>query len=429
MVMKVVAVDPNSPLYGLIRPGFKLLYLNGETVRDNIDVRFKMAEDAVAFEFEGLKGERYRFKLRFETCSDVGLIFEEDRILSCKNKCLFCFVHQQPKGMRRALYVRDDDYRLSFTHGNFITLSNLSEADMMRIIGQRLSPLYVSVHATDDTLRRCIFKNEKLPAVLPQLKYLIKNGIFIHTQAVICPGINDGHFLERTIDDLAALYPGVSTLGVVPVGLTRYRDRLPRIEPYNKDSAAELLNFIHEKQKKYLKKLGTRFVFAADEFYITAGIDFPKLSEYEEMAQFENGIGMMRSLLVDFNRRKKTLAVPKKSPRMAVLTGVSAHNIIKSHIIDYLKKQWRLKIDIFMVENKFWGKTVTVSGLLTGQDIRAQLKLLKDNYDIYLLPPNCLNADGLFLDDFSLDDLKKSIRGDIFLGKYSMIDTLKEVWS
>ncbi|SYZ73611.1 conserved hypothetical protein [Candidatus Zixiibacteriota bacterium] len=427
--MKVTAIDPQSPLFGLIRPGFKLLSLNGEPIQDNIDIRFKMAEEAVAFEFEGLQGEKIKFTLKFETCSEVGLTFEEDRIITCRNKCLFCFVHQQPKGMRHALYVRDDDYRLSFTHGNFISLANLSATDMKRIVDQRLSPLYVSVHATDETLRRCIFKNEKLPAILPQLKYLTAKGITVHAQVVICPGINDGEHLEKTMDDLARLYPGVKTLGIVPVGLTRYRERLPKLVPYNRETASELLHFLHKKQKKYLTELGSRFVFAADEFYILSDTNIPKISEYEEMSQFENGIGMIRSLLIDFNRRKKSLTPPDKSIRAVILTGTSAHDILKRHIIAYLKKNLYQKIDILPVENRFWGETVTVSGLLTGQDLKAAIKSHRGHYDLFMLPPNCLNGDNLFLDNISFDELRDSTRCHIIKGHYSMIDTLKEAWS
>ncbi len=331
--------------------------------------------------------------------------------------------------MRRALYVRDDDFRLSFTHGNFITLSDLSDEEIERIIEQRLTPLYISVHATDDTLRRCIFRNEKLPAVLPLLGRLIDGSIAVHTQVVVCPGINDGKNLEKTINDLFELYPGVRTLGVVPVGLTRYRNRLPKLVPYDAKGSRELISFLNEKQNEFFKKCGSRFVFAADEFYIMAGMDFPGLKEYEEMAQFENGIGMMRSLLTDFNRRKRALKKPDKSRRLAILTGVSACDALRKEVVERLKKEFHLKIDVYPVENRFWGRTVTVSGLLTGRDILTKIKSLDDRYNAILLPPNCLNSDDLFLDDIPLSNLKGRIGCEVIVGKYSMIDTLKEVLS
>ncbi|UCD95042.1 MAG: hypothetical protein JSU69_03040, partial [Candidatus Zixiibacteriota bacterium] len=202
--MKIVAIDPGSPLFGLIRPGYKLIAINGKGVRDKIDYAFKLADDSLYIEFEDPGGREYAFE--FDYSPELGLTFEPDKICTCKNKCIFCFVHQQPKGMRRSLYVRDDDYRLSFAFGNFISLSNLSARDIKRIAEQRLSPLYVSVHTTDDSLRQAMFKNKKLPAVLPQLKHLIKKGIRFHTQVVVCPGINDGEHLEKTVDDLFRLH-------------------------------------------------------------------------------------------------------------------------------------------------------------------------------------------------------------------------------
>ncbi len=423
--MKIISVDPGSPLYGLIRPGYKLLKINGEKVRDNLDYRYKVAEEAVALEFEDARGERFGFKVRFETTGDLGLVFEEDKILTCRNRCVFCFVHQQPKGMRRPLYVRDDDYRLSFTHGNFISLSNLDDEEISRIIEQKLSPLYVSVHATDDNLRRALFRNEKLPPILPLLQRMIDGGIRFHTQVVVCPGINDGAALEKTIDDLFDLYPGVVTVGVVPVGLTKYRQRLPQLKSFDSE-AATILEYLHQRQKEFKKKSSTRFIYAADEFYILAGIDFPPLAAYEEMAQFENGIGMMRLLLSDFSRRRRFLRVKNNRSRIAMLTGVSAFESLGKYIVRPLRKE-NLRLDLYQVENRFWGESVTVSGLLTGRDIITKIKSLPKEYDIILLPPNCLNNDRLFLDDLSYDELQKKVASEVKVGYYSMIDTLNEV--
>jgi putative radical SAM enzyme (TIGR03279 family) len=425
-VMRIISVDPGSPLYGLIRPGYKLVRINGEKVHDNLDYRYKIAEEAVALEFEDTRGERFGFKVRFETTGDLGLTFEQDKILTCHNRCVFCFIHQQPKGMRRPLYVRDDDYRLSFTHGNFISLSNLDEEDITRIIEQKLSPLYISVHATDDSLRRALFRNDKLPPILPLLQQMIDGGINFHTQVVVCPGINDGDALEKTINDLFDLYPGVATVGVVPVGLTKYRKRLPQLKSFDSEMAAANLEYLHRRQKEFKKKSSTRFVYAADEFYILAGRDFPSLSAYEEMSQFENGIGMMRLLLSDFSRRRRFLKVKSHRSRIAQLTGVSAFGPIRKNIVMPLRKEG-MKLDLYQVENHFWGEKVTVSGLLTGRDILAKIKSLPKEYDFILLPPNCLNDDRLFLDDLGLDDLQKKVASEIKVGYYSMIDTLNEV--
>ncbi|MEW6014990.1 MAG: DUF512 domain-containing protein [Candidatus Zixiibacteriota bacterium] len=423
--MKISAVDPASPLFGKVRPGYSLLNINGLSVRDIIDYHYRIADDHVRLEFENTQGERLQFQFRDYNASDLGLSFEDDPVMICKNKCPFCFVHQQPRGMRRALYIKDDDYRLSFTHGNFITLSNLSDDDIRRIIEQRLSPLYVSVHVTDDTLRRCIFQNEKLPSILPQLKFLIANGIKFHTQVVLSPGFNDGPYLERTIDDLSLLYPGVMTLAVVPVGLTKYREKLPSLRTYRRDEAIEIVNYVHKRQKEFRKKLQTRFVFVADEFYIISETPFPSLGEYEEMAQFENGVGMIRHTLTDFNRRRRRLEKLPRDRKIIMLTGESAFEILDREIVSNLKKIG-FKIDLQPVKNDFWGESVTVSGLLTGGDLYNFLVKTAGNYDIALLPPNCLNKEDLFLDNLSLEEFRSKLEMKVLVGKYSIVDTIGE---
>ena len=423
MAMKIIKVDKSSPLHGKVKPGDRLISINSKPVRDNVDYMFKSAGGRLRLIFEKESGERLSFDIK--ESSDLGLTFESDKILTCKNKCIFCFVHQQPKGMRRSLYIKDEDYRLSFTHGNFISMSNLTGTDTERIIEQRLSPLYVSVHTTDDELRRFMFGNKNLSPVRPALKYLVENGIVFHTQIVVCPGINDCHHLEKTINDLYALYQGVKTVGVVPVGLTKYRNNLPGLKPFAREEAANLLDNIHARQKVFLAQSGSRFVFAADEFYILAGRKLPAMSEYEEMEQFENGIGMMRKFLTDFNRRKKALSSIRRNKKIAMMTGESAYTIIRDNIVSHLKKN-RFEVDIFSVGNRFWGKNVTVSGLLTGRDLLAEVRKINKSYDIALLPPNCLNNDDLFLDDLTLELFQKKAGMDIRVGSYNLVETLKE---
>jgi putative radical SAM enzyme (TIGR03279 family) len=425
--MKIAEVKEYSPLYGKIRKGFELLSINGEQVADNLDCLYKITEESVELEFRSSGGKTLRIQVENDYESDIGLRFEPDKIKVCRNKCIFCFIHQQPKGLRRSLYLRDDDFRLSFTHGNFISLSNLSEDDFQRIIKQRLSPLYVSVHSTDDDLRNRLFGKRHLPTILPALKRLIAGGIKFHTQVVICPDINDGDHLEKTINDLAGLYPTVASLGIVPVGLTRYRKRLPKLRSFRKDESEQIIRYIHGKQTHFRKELGSRFAFAADEFYISAGCDPPRLSEYEDMPQFENGVGMMRALLTDFNRRKRYLDDGRLLTNIALITGDAAFRYLSDHIVSYLKKKYRRKIGLFSVKNRFWGSKVNVSGLLTGRDILAFVNKLPKKYTTILLPPNCLNEDHLFLDDLSLDHLKEKSGRKIIPGKYSMIDTIKEV--
>jgi len=420
--MKIIDVNPESPLFGKVRPGDSLVSVNDQPVTDNIDCMFKLADEVMILDVEDKKGRHQKYRVDYP--DEPGLTFEPDKIKRCRNNCIFCFVHQQPKGMRRSLYVKDDDYRLSFTHGNFISFSNITDDDMNRIIEQRLSPLYVSVHSTDDDLRMKLFANKKLLPIMPRLKKLTENGIRFHTQVVVCPGINDGVHLDKTITELQSLYPGVETLGIVPVGLTRYRDNLPKLKSFTPSGANHILKYIHKIQKKFLKSCGTRFVFAADEFYILAGRSLPALYDYEQMEQFENGIGMMRYFLTDFNRRRRFIRVGAKPLRIAIITGETAYKIFDKDIMPYLKIKSGLKADLFPVKNRFWGEKVAVTGLLTGQDILSEIKKINKQYDIALLPPNCLNNDGLFLDDMSLEDFKLRAGMDIVVGSYSLVDTL-----
>ena len=324
--MKVLEVYPESPLFGQVRPGFSLLSVNNQKVEDALDFCYKVSGEEVKLKFADPRGRKQSFIFTDIQPGELGLRFDEDKIKVCNNNCIFCFVRQQPRGMRRMLYLRDEDFRLSFTHGNFITLSNISRGELQRIARQRLSPLYISVHTTDEELRRYMLNNKKLQPLMPQLRYLVKNRITLHTQVVLCPEINDGKQLEKTIADLAGLYPQVISLAVVPVGLTRYRDRLPKLRSYNKKEAVEILDYIEELQEHFLKKFGSRFVWPADEFYIRAGRPFPKRYIYEDMPQFENGVGMAREFITGFNRRRAHLRGLKSRHRALFLTGESAGN-------------------------------------------------------------------------------------------------------
>ncbi|MBD3258403.1 DUF512 domain-containing protein [candidate division GN15 bacterium] len=425
--MRILDVHPESPLFGYVRPGYSLVSINGEKVLDNIDYTFKLADEHVEVVFADPKGEEILFDFEYATADDLGLTLDDRKVRTCKNKCIFCFVHQQPQGMRRALYVMDEDYRLSFTHGNFITLSNTTEEDMARIIEQRLSPMYVSVHATDDKLRRCMMKNEKLKPIIPQLRYLGDNGITIHTQVVLCPNVNDGDALEQTITELADLYPTVETLAVVPVGLTRYRDNLPNLRTYRPDEAGPIIDSIERHQQRYLKELGTRFVWPADEFYVAAQRPVPKLHVYEDMQQFENGVGMVREFVTLFNRRKQHLRDLKTDKRIRFLTGGSAYPFLKQDILPGLIDDVGLRIQLQRIENKFWGKTVTVSGLLTGRDMLDQTRDNRDQFDIAVIPPNCLNNDDLFLDNLSLEQFRLAMGKEVVVGSYNVAETIREI--
>jgi putative radical SAM enzyme (TIGR03279 family) len=426
--MKVTEIHPDSPLFGYVRPGYTLVSVNGEEALDGIDFRFRTTDDKIELVFADPAGETATFRLETVPGDDLGLTLEEPPVKVCKCNCIFCFVQQQPKGMRRSLYVKDEDYRLSFTHGNFVTMSNMSDADLDRIVEQRLSPLYISVHTTDDKLRRCMLRNEKLAPIVPRIKFLTERGITVHTQVVLCPEINDGAALDQTIDQLSELYPGVSNLAVVPVGLTRYRDHLPNLRTYTNDEAGGIINRVEKRQRRFLKTLGSRFVWAADEFYVQAGRAFPSLASYEEMAQFENGVGMAREFITRFNRRRTRLGKLNTRRRALFLTGHSAFSFWTSELQPYLKKQLRLKLEVAPVVNHFWGEKVTVSGLLTGQDLLRTARSQGDAYDVCVLPPNCLNHDDLFLDNLSLEQFRRTLNKDVIVGGYNLPDTIHEVF-
>lgn len=427
--MKIVDVDPMSPLFGYVRPGYSVKSVNGQRIEDTIDFRFKISEERVEIVFADPSGEEIDFRFHDVAAGDLGLTLDDHKVRTCKNNCIFCFIHQQPQGMRRALYIKDEDYRLSFTHGNFITLSNTTDADIARIIEQRLSPLYVSVHATDDTLRRCMLKNEKLAPIIPRLKLLSDNGISIHTQVVLCPGINDGPQLARTIDDLIGIYPGVETLAVVPVGLTKYREGLEQLRSYQPEEACEVIDYVEARQKTFLKQHGTRFAWVADEFYVQAKRPFPNRAHYEEMNQFENGIGMGREFITNFNRRRSRLKNLKSKRRALFLTGYSACSFFNSDLLPYITNDLKLKLKLQPVANRFWGETVTVSGLLTGQDLLREARSHADECDVVVLPPNCLNQQDLFLDNLSLDQFKSALGIPVVVGQYDLAATVKEVYS
>lgn len=428
-MLNVVDVHPESPLFGHVRPGYALVSVNNQPVEDAIDFRFRTTDERVSIRFTDPAGRELDFDFEDFSATDLGLTLDDHRIKFCKNDCIFCFVAQQPQGMRRMLYFRDEDYRLSFTHGNFITLSNTTQKDLDRIVEQRLSPLYVSVHATDDKLRRCMLRNERLAPILPKLKFLVDNGITIHSQVVLCPTINDGDALLKTIDDLVALHPGVESLAVVPVGLTKYRERLASLRTYTAEEAGEIIDQIESTQAQNLKQFGTRFLWPADEFYVLAGRPFPRRAAYEEMSQFENGIGMAREFITMFNRRRSRLKSLRCDKRIMMLTGKSAFPFLSHEVMPYLQNHLGLNIALQAVENRFWGDTVTVSGLLTGQDLLRYARSHESEFDLLILPPNCLNGDDLFLDNLTLEQFERTLKQTVLIGQYDLAATIKEACS
>lgn len=409
--------------------GDELLEINGHCINDIIDYKFFSTDHLLRLKLKGRSGKIKWIKIEKQPDEDVGLEFYETKYKSCKNNCIFCFVHQLPKGLRKALYFKDEDFRLSFLHGNFITLTNTSNEDINRIIDQRLSPLYISAHTTDEDLRKKILCNPKIPEIIPLIERLANGRIEMHTQIVLCPGINDGAYLEKSVRDLSGFYPYVKSLALVPVGLTKFRNRLTKIAPVNKRYSKKIIKLAEEWQKFFRKRWGCGFVYAADEFFTKAGLDFPNENYYDEFCQIENGVGMARKFLDKFESQQRILPKSlKKNLKITLVTGVSAFRLIKQIIEQQLNLRSGLRIKPVVVKNDFFGHTVTVTGLLTGEDIMNALKKQKTLGEIILLPPNCVNEGGLFLDDLAPQDLERESCRKVIVGSYDLIESLIKIF-
>jgi putative radical SAM enzyme (TIGR03279 family) len=424
LVLKSTA-DDSSLVENGIRPGAKLLTVNDHDICDMLDYRFFSADEQLLLLFETTDRQRVELELGLDDLLDLKLQFEPDKPLQCNNKCVFCFVHQLPKGLRRSLYFKDEDYRLSFQHGNYITLTNLTESDFARIAEQKLSPLYISVHSTDDTLRRKMLGNDKIPPLLPQMNRLIDSGIELHTQIVLCPGWNDGEHLHKTIDDLAAMYPGVQSVAVVPVGLTMHRTKLPILEEITPQLASIAVQELLRIGDNLKSHLGIRFVYPSDEFFILADREMPPELFYDGFPQVENGVGMVRQLLDSDPAHETRLDSPIS---LTIATGSLVAGILRNVLGEKWQCVENLGYTVVPVDNNLLGKTVTVSSLLGGRDIIDALSQSDAVGDIVVVPPDCLNDDGLFLDDLVLSDVSQKLGRPVIQAEYSPVDTLNRIF-
>jgi putative radical SAM enzyme (TIGR03279 family) len=400
-----------------LEPGDLLLAVNGTKLLDYLDFLFLTDAGELTLEIQKKSGEI--LEIEFEKAEDepLGLVFETavfDGIHSCSNHCLFCFVHQFPAGQRPSLYVQDDDYRLSFLDGCYITLTNLTETDWQRIERMRLSPLYISVHATDPLIRQRLLGSQAAGAIMDELRRLKAAGIFVHTQAVICPGINDGPVLERTMADLAGLWPEVASLAIVPVGLTGHRDHLYHLRPFTAAEAGTVLDSVTAFQKKYRAELGTRFVFAADEWYILAGRALPEEDEYEDYPQLDNGVGLIRWFRDEFQQffREHQTELARVKLNAVIITGKSAAGMWRDLLKLVATETPYLQLRALPVENSFLGSNVTVTGLLVGQDLAAAIQADPGKNDpFYLIPEITLKqGEALFLDGLDPAGLAESVK-------------------
>lgn len=410
-MVKISEVENNSLASQKgIKTGDKIITINGRKMSDYIDFQFETAEPYFEMTVKKRSGEiiNYEFERTFN--QRLGIKFRRnifDGLKTCKNDCIFCFVKQQPNTMRKSLLKKDDDYRFSFLQGSFITLTNLTDHDWQRIIDQRLSPLYISVHTTNPELRQKMMKNPRAADILKDLKKLSDNNIKFHTQIVLCPGLNDEEELDRTIRDLFQFYPSILSLGIVPVGLTKFRNNLYPLNPCKKNCAIKTLKTIGKWQNKIKNKHGLNWLFASDEFYFLADKPIPKDSEYGGYPQIENGIGLTRLLWNELDRIRNDFPAEIEPQKIAIVTGELGEKALNP-----VKKQLNsikgLKISLLPIKNKFFSGNVSVTGLLTGKDILNYL-LNHDCPRKIILPDIILNKEGLFLDDLNLKDIRKNL--------------------
>lgn len=430
--LRVVDVEPDSLAARLgIAAGEEILEVNGEPLLDPIDFQFRTA----------VFGEPVTIRTRTRTVGFVreeyesfGAEFEPIEPLVCDNDCVFCFVHQNPGHTRRSLRIKDEDYRLSFLFGNYLTLTNVGEEELERIIGQRLSPLYISVHATDPVLRTRMLGNETYDGLNSKLDRLTRAGIRLHCQIVLCPGWNDQRHLERTIADLAARFPGVQSVAVVPVGLTDHRENLPAIEPVTPDYARETIRQVELFQRRFDDRWQTPFVFLGDEFYILAGETIPPGDHYLEFPQIENGVGMVRSFLDEFEAQFEGQFGERFGGGLETRQGAGPDSVIPGirgtvatgrlfhPFLEQCVGRLGLDLQVVAVESRFWGSGINVAGLLTGSDFVSALGG-RVHGDFLLIPSeSMIGEDGLFLDDMKRVDLERELGVPVLGGGYNPAD-------
>lgn len=390
-----------------LEPGDTLLSINGQPVEDLLDYQFYSQDDNITLVIEKKNGETWSVDIEKDFDDELGLLFEGvvfDRIRLCRNRCMFCFIDQMPPAMRETLYVKDDDYRYSFLFGNYITLTNLSDDDWNKLESMRLSPLYVSVHTTSGPLRQQMMKNPRAAHIMEDLQRLKQVGIQVHTQIVLCPDLNDGQELVKSINELADLYPSVQSVGIVPVGLTGHRDKLPHLRTFTAQEARELIEEVNQWQNTFRSRFGIGFVYLADEFYVKAGIPVPPADYYDDYSQIENGIGLIRLFMDDWQEIKRDLPNQIDPVQVFLITGESARTVMQT-VAEDLNRVKGLGVEVIAVPNQYFGGGVTVTGLLTGTDI---INCLQDNYrGKKVVIPEVLLQEGstMLLDNITLEEI------------------------
>ncbi len=415
-----------------LEPGDIVLKVNNKEIDDIFDYDYAIEEEYLELYVKKANGEEIILEIEKDEDEDLGIVFENslmDDYKSCSNKCIFCFIDQMPPGMRDTLYFKDDDSRLSFLQGNYVTLTNMKDKDVERIIRFHMAPINISVHTTNPDLRKKMLHNRFAGKVLKYLDRFYEAGITMNGQIVLCPGINDGEELKRTIEDLLKYAPVMQSVSVVPVGITKYRDGLYPMDTFDGKSAAEVIELIEKYQKDIYEKHGIHFVHASDEFYLLAGRDMPEEERYDDYCQLENGVGMTRLLANEFTEALKTLPSDLKveSRTISIATGYLAYDNIRM-LADMLEQSFNnIKVNVYKIRNDFFGEKITVSGLITGQDLIKQLRG-KELGESLLLPINMLRSgETVFLDDVTVEDVQRSLQVNVNIVKSSGRDLVNAI--
>lgn len=428
----IISVEPGSIADEIgIEPGDILVSINDKEILDVFDYRYMINDEYLEIVLKDGDGEEYIAEIEKDYDEDIGIVFESglmDNARSCRNKCIFCFIDQLPKGMRETLYFKDDDTRLSFLQGNYVTLTNMKDEDIDRIIYYHLSPINISVHTTNPELRKMMLNNNKAGNIMERMRKLADSGIELHLQVVLCKGINDGLELDRTIRDITGLYPSARSMSVVPIGLTKYRDGLFKQEAFTKEDAENVIDQIEKWQRKNLERFGSRIVYAADEFYLKAERKIPEPECYEDFQQFENGVGMLSLFKAEFYELLPQIEDKEKRKRtISLVTGEAAFGLIREIACEIMNKFPEITINTYCIKNEFFGETITVSGLLTGTDIINQLRG-KELGEYIILPDSLLrNGETVLLDDIYVSDIERELNVRVKIALNSTENLVKRI--
>lgn len=413
-----------------IEAGDELISINGREVADIFDFEFLCSNEELTVVVRKPDGEEWELDIEKDPSEELGLVFEDgimDDYSSCRNKCIFCFIDQNPPGMRDTIYFKDDDTRLSFLSGSYVTLTNMTDEDIDRLISYNLSPINISVHTTNPELRCRMLHNRFAGTVMDHMTKLYEAGIDMNGQVVLCKGWNDGAELDRTINDLSMYIGHMRSLSVVPVGITKFRNRLTPLEPFNKDESIAVVQQIEKWQKKFKAAFGTRFVFASDEWYLKAELPIPEAANYEEYPQIGNGVGMVRLLNYEVDEYLEGLEGDERERTVSLATGTLAYPILCDQVRKINKKFPNIRVNVYEIVNNFFGDTITVAGLLTGQDITAQLKD-KELGEKLLLPCVLLKTgEDVLLDDMTVGDIEKSLQIRVSIVKSEGSSLVEEI--